>query len=174
MAEIDLEVDNAALALYSELKRCLRKRDFESFEQRLSEARKIAKAAKLGRTSRCLINKMADLHEADGKTMLHLAALIAAKEDDTRFFVRLLDLKFPVYTEDDQMNLAPFFITQVENDSKFLTSYYALIGMSFDLNYPNKDGMTFLQTLLITGEISMNKIQGIIQTRPNLTIEIYD
>jgi len=89
------------LALYSELKRCLRKRDFETFEVRLLEARKLAKEKKLGRTSMCLINKIADLHEMDGKNMLHLAALIAAKEDDTRFFVRLLDLKFPVYSEDD-------------------------------------------------------------------------
>ena len=109
----------------------------------------------------------------DGKNMLHLAALIAAKEDDTRFFVRLLDLKFPLYSQDDQMNFPPFFIAQVTNDSKFLTSYYALIGAGFDLNFPNEDGMTFLQTLLITGEISMNKIHGIIQTRPSLTLEIY-
>jgi hypothetical protein len=54
-----------------------------------------------------------------------------------------------------------------------LTSYYALIGAGFDLNLQNKDGMTFLQKLLITGEISMNKIQGIIQTRPDLTMEQY-
>ena len=73
----------------------------------------------------------------DGKNMLHLAALIAAKEDDTRFFVRLLDLKFPLYSEDDHMNFPPFYISQVKNDSKFLTSYYALIGAGFDLNYAN-------------------------------------
>jgi len=79
----------------------LRKRDYESFDQRLYEARKIAKAAKLGRTSMCLINKIADFKEKDGKNILHLAAAIAAKEDDTRFFIRLLDLKIPLYHDDD-------------------------------------------------------------------------
>ena len=82
----------------------------------------------------CLINKIADFKEKDGKNILHLAAAIAAKEDDTRFFIRLLDLKIPLYHDDDQLDYPPFLITQVQNDSKFLTSYYALIGAGFDLN----------------------------------------
>jgi hypothetical protein len=51
----------------------------------------------VGRTPLCLINKLADLKEIDGKNLLHLAAGIAAKEDDHRYFIRLLDLKFPPY-----------------------------------------------------------------------------
>jgi len=55
----------------------------------------MAKSGKLGRTKYCLVNKVAELREKDGKTLLHLAAAIAALEDDTRFFIRLLDMHFP-------------------------------------------------------------------------------
>ena len=38
------------------------------------------------------------------------------------------------------------------------------------MNLPNPDGITFLQKLIITGEfLSMNKVNGIIQTRPEMT-----
>lgn len=40
---------------------------------------------------------MAELRERDGKNLLHLAAAIACNEDDTRYFIRLLDLHFPMY-----------------------------------------------------------------------------
>jgi hypothetical protein len=100
-----------------------------------------------------LINKLADLKVDDGKNLLHLAAGIAAQEseeDNTRYFKRLLDLRFPLYNMDSKQDFPPFLICGIKNDSEFLTSYYALIDAGFDLNYPNSDGLTFLQKLLIT------------------------
>jgi len=99
---------------------------------------------KLGRTPLCLINKVADLKEYDGKNLLHLAAGIAAKENDPRFFVRLLDLRFPLYSADNNLDYPSFILCSMQNDSKFLTAYYALIDANFDLNFPNSDGLTFL------------------------------
>ncbi len=53
-----------------------------------------------------------------------------------------------------------------------MTAYYALIDAGFDMNFPNPDGLTFLQKLIITGEhLSMNKITGILNTRPVFTAE---
>jgi len=52
-----------------------------------------------------LINKLADLKVDDGKNLLHLAAGIAAQEseeDNTRYFKRLLDLRFPLYNMDSK------------------------------------------------------------------------
>lgn len=167
---MEKELEEAAYALFLELKRCLRERNFKDFEQVVVEARRISKMAKLGRTPLCLINKVADIKEHDGKNLLHLAAGIAAYEDETRFFVRLLDLRFPLYSADTNLDYPPFLLCSVKNDSKFLTSYYALIDAGFDLNFPNSDGLTFLQKLIITGEhLSMTKIEGIIRTRPQMT-----
>ena len=163
-------MEEAAYALFSELKRCLRSRDFKQFEVVVVEARKISKAGKIGRTPACLINKVADIKEHDGKNLLHLAAMIACSEDDPRFFIRLLDLRFPLHSVDQNLDYPAFILCGIENDQKFLTCYYALIEAGFDLNLPNPDGMTFLQKLIITGEyLSMNKVNGIIQTRPEMT-----
>lgn len=124
----------------------------------------------LGRTPNCLINKVADLKEHDGKNLLHLAAGIAAFEDDTRFFIRLLDLRFPLYSADNNLDYPAYLLCYIKNDSKFLTTYYALIDAGFDLNFPNADGFTFLQKLIIEGKyLSITKIEGIIRTRPNLS-----
>lgn len=108
--KVEKELEEAAYALFSELKRCLRKRDFKSFENVVIEARRISKAKKVGRTPQCLINKVADLKEHDGKNLLHLAAGIAANEDDPRFFVRLLDLKFPLYSADNDYDFPAFLL----------------------------------------------------------------
>lgn len=106
---------------------------------------------------------MADFAEPDGKNLLHLAAQIAVAEEDTSFFVRLLDLKFPLYHADSQKNYPAFILTDIKNDSKFLTSYYAMLESGFDLNYPNKEGLTFLQKQIINSEsLSMNRITGIV------------
>jgi hypothetical protein len=99
-AKVEKELEEAANALFHELKRCLNARDFKQFETVVVEARRISKAAKLGRTPLCLINKVADIREQDGRNLLHLAALVASTEEDTRFFIRLLDLRFPLYSED--------------------------------------------------------------------------
>lgn len=142
--KIEKELEEAAYALFSELKRCLRARDFKQFEVVVVEARKISKASKLGRTPLCLINKVADIKEHDGKNLCHLAAMVAASEDDPRFFVRLLDLRFPLYSADQNLDYPAFILCGIQNDSKFLTCYYALIDAGFDLNLPNSDGVTFL------------------------------
>ena len=169
---MDKELDEAAYALFSELKRQLRARDFKQFETVVIEARRIAKTRKIGRTPLCLINRVADLKEHDGKNLLHLTAGIAASENDPRFFMRLIDLKFPLYSADENNDFPAFIISQVSNDSKFLTSYYALIDAGFDLNFPNADGITFLQKLVIYSDhLTLAKIEGIIKTKPQLTRE---
>jgi len=39
---------------------------------------------------------------------------------------------------------------------------------NFDINYPNEDSLTFLQKLMMEGEVDMNKMQAILQTKPTL------
>lgn len=87
--------------------------------------------------------------EPNGQNLLHMAAQIAVSEEDTTFFIRLLDLKFPLYHADNESNYPSFMLTEVKNDSKFLTSYYALLESDFDLNHPNAEGLTFLQKQII-------------------------
>lgn len=137
------------------LKRCLRDRDFKTFETEVVAARKISKLGKVGRTPYCLINRLADIKEIDNKNLLHLAAGIAANEDDPRFFVRLLDLRFPLYSADIDLNYPAFLLCSMKSESKFLSSYYALTGAGFDLNFPNPDGLTFLQKFIITGDLTI-------------------
>lgn len=71
---------------------------------------------------------MAEVTGPDGKNLLHLAAQVSVTDEDTNYFIRLLDLKFPLYTPDTQRNFPAFILTNIKNDSKFLTTYYALIG----------------------------------------------
>lgn len=66
----------------------------------------ISRGVGIGRTPLCLINKLADITEYDEKNLLHLAAAVASqygteKEDHTFYFKMLLELKFPLYNEDD-------------------------------------------------------------------------
>lgn len=96
--QMEKELEEASYALYTELKRCLRDRDFKAFETVVGEARKISKT--LGKSPLCLINKVADICESDGKNISHLAAIIAVQEEDPRFFIRLLELRFPLYSAD--------------------------------------------------------------------------
>jgi hypothetical protein len=108
------------------------------------EARKVAKSGKLGRTQYCLVNQVAAVKEKDGKNLLHLAAALAASEQDTRYFVRLLDLHFPLYNTDIEQNFPPFLITKVRDSSSFSSVFNALVIAGFDINYPNEDSLTFL------------------------------
>ena len=168
------ELQEAAFALYSELKRNMRDRNLTQFEQTVKQARKVAKTNKIGRTQLCLINALADLKEHDGKNLLHLAASIAAhdsKDDTTRYFKKLIDdLRFPLYHLDDNNDYPPFLLCGVKPDAEFLTCYYAMIDAGFDLNYPNPDGLTFLQKLVITApNLTLQKITGILKTKPEIS-----
>lgn len=40
---------------------------------------------------------------------------------------------------------------------------------NFDINYPNEDSLTFLQKLLMEGDVDINKMQAILQTKPKIT-----
>ena len=114
---------------------------------------------------------MAELKERDGKNLLHLAAGIAAKEDDTRFFIRLLDLHFPLYTPDLDFVFPAFLIVGVKTDSKFASCFNALVLQGFDLNHPNKDNITFLEYLFLKTPsecFDLNKVKSILQTQPFL------
>ena len=52
-------------------------------------------------------------------------------------------------------------------------AYYALIEAGFSIHFSNEDDTTLLQTLCLTGQVSVPKIKGIIQTKPNFTQEHY-
>jgi hypothetical protein len=77
-------------------------------------------------TKFCLVNKVADLHEKDGKNLLHLTAAIAGSEDDTRFLIRLLDMHFPLYDMDNELHFPAFYTVTVKSDSKFSSTYNAM------------------------------------------------
>lgn len=159
------ELAEAALALYKQLKKGMRSRDFQEFDATVAQARKISRKGKIGVTKFDLVNKMAELKERDGKNLLHLSAAIAAKEDDTRFFIRLLDLHFPLYTPDLELCFPAFYITGVKTDSKFASCYNALVMQGFDLNCPNRDSVSFLEYLFMntpSERFDLNKVKSIL------------
>lgn len=114
------------------------------------------------------MNQVAAVKEKDGKNLLHLAAALAASEQDTRYFVRLLDLNFPLYNMDSEQDFPPFLITKVKDSSSFSSVFNALVIAGFDINYPNEDSLTFLQKLVMEGQPEMNKMKVILQTEPTL------
>lgn len=69
---------------------------------------------------------------------------------------------------DDDLNFPAFYITRVRDSSSFSSVFNALVHNGFDINYPNKDNLTFLQKLIIEGEPDLNKINAILQTNPKL------
>ena len=106
---------------------------------------------------------MAQFKESDGKSILHLAAEVAVSEEDLFFFSRLLDLKLPLYSLDADDCYPAFYLTQIQNDSKFLTAYYSITDAGFDVNRPNRAGQTFLQKLILeSSSLSLNKVTGIV------------
>jgi hypothetical protein len=93
-----------------------------------------------------LVNRVSMITTDDGKNLLHLAAVKALEDsgEETQYFTRLMDLKFPLYNVDQKNNYPAFILTNIKNDSKFMTAYYALLEKGFDINYPNPSGLTFL------------------------------
>lgn len=98
-----------------------------------------------------------------------MAALYAAQNDDTRFFISLLGLNFPLYHEDNDHNFPAFYIANVKTDSKFCSSFNALLEAKFDLTHENTEDETFLTKVCKSPQVSVDKIQGIIQTKPIIT-----
>ncbi len=62
---------------------------------------------------------------------MHEAAEVAITEHDIRYFVRLLDLQFPLYEPDTKNQLAPFMISLVEEMSDFKSCFMALVNSGF-------------------------------------------
>ena len=119
-----------------------------------------------------LVETLANYQESDGKNILHMAAAYAAQNDDTRFFISLLSLNFPLYHEDSNHNFPAFLIVEVKNDSKFNNCYVSLLEAKFDLNRENSEDETFLTKVCKSSQVSENKMQGIIQKLPKITEQI--
>ena len=49
-----------------------------------------------------------------------------------------------MYDTDKQDNFPVFLITEVKSDSKFLSSFNALLEAGFDINESNADDTTFI------------------------------
>ena len=109
-----------------------------------------------------LIKTCAGHKESDGKNLLHIAAAHAAQNDDTRFFISLLGLNFPLYHEDNDHNFPAFLIVDVANDSKFSSAFNALLELSFDVNRESTVEETFMTKVCKSPHVSTNRIQGII------------
>ena len=85
-----------------------------------------------------MIYRLADItDDVKGYNLLHQAAEIAVTTEDCSFFVRLLDLRFPLYHETFAHEFPAFLLTEIKNDCKFLTCYSALQQIGFDPNFEN-------------------------------------
>lgn len=83
-----------------------------------------------------------------------MAANLAAGYDDTNYFIRLVELGFPLYDIDQKNDIPAFLITEVKNDNKFISSFHALLQAGFDINHQvegEEDSYTFLEKLLLKG-----------------------
>jgi len=104
--------------------------------------------------------------------LLHDAALTACETNDIKFFVRLLDLNFPLYTKNKNNDFPSFLLVNIKQDSKFLIAYQALLEQDYDLlkrNYDeldHYDGTCFLEKFFSEGAISVNKVNGLLHTNP--------
>ena len=61
---------------------------------------------------------MGEQRDCDRRSLLHEAAM-AAKEGDCRYFLNLLRLGFPLYSEDVNMDLPAFLLCDIRNEAHF-------------------------------------------------------
>ena len=122
-----------------------------------------------------LIKQLAQICERKTKNnLLHQAALVACETGDYFYFVRLLDLNFPLYTMNAEKQFPSYLIVQIQVDSSFLISYYALCEKGFDLTHKSHDELDdsvstcFLEKFLKEGVISAKKVEGIQQKKPKM------
>lgn len=168
------ELKQKVMNLHGELVKHMDERDYPSFDEAIKRAKTFCDSGKLPFCYHDLANQLADL-EIDGKNLLHMAAEVVVTDENTMYFVRLIDMKFPLYHTDCNGDFPTFILTNIKNDQKFATSYYALIDKGFNLNYPNPEGLTFLQKLLMTSNtLTMGKINAILKTRPDITEDDYN
>ena len=119
-----------------ELKKHIKKKKFTEFNKTVQQAKQIIEVNTTQNPDE-LVETLANHQESDGKNILHTAAIYAAQNDDTRFFISLLGLGFPLYHEDNDHNFPAFLIADVSDDSKFCSSYNALLEAKFDLKREN-------------------------------------
>ena len=105
-----------------------------------------------------LIQTLATKIDSNGKNVLHTAAFYAAENDDTRFFISLLGLNLPLYSEDNAGNFPAFFIAEVASDSKFSSAFNALLELSFDLNRESSKEETFMFRVCASKRVSQSRI----------------
>ena len=145
---------------------------YQEFDKTVEELKMIIQATKDGSSKNEIVEKLAENKEADGKNLLHLAAQYAAEHDNSNFFIKLLELNFPLYHEDDDKNFPAFYIVDVKTDSHFCSMFNALREANFDLSRENTIDETFLTKLIKSTEVSTDKIQGIISTQSVITEEM--
>lgn len=111
---------------------------------------------------------MAGHQDSEGRNLLHDAAH-AVLEGDTRFFMSLMRMEFPMYHEDASLNFAAFTLCNVKDDSTFINCMNALIRNGFDINKENDDNETFLQRLCLSPLASQNRIEALLENEPVIT-----
>ena len=63
---------------------------------------------------------------------------------ETRYFMALIRLKFPLYGEDHQLRFPAFIISELKSDDTFSFCLSALMKSGFDPNKENDDDESFL------------------------------
>ena len=106
---------------------------------------------------------LAGHQDSEGRNLLHDAALAVLEADDLRFFMGLLRMEFPLYSEDINMNFAAFTICSVQNDNTFTSCLNALMSSGFDINRENDDNETFLHRICLSPKISQNRINSLLE-----------
>ena len=70
---------------------------------------------------------LASHQDSEGKNLLHEATQAVVLDDDVRFFMSLLRMKFPLYGEDVNLDFAAFQVCNVRNEDTFQNCLNALI-----------------------------------------------
>ena len=141
-----------------------KKPNYQEFDKTVEDLKTLIKHTKDETAKKEIVEKLAELKEADGKNLLHLAAQYAAEHDNSNFFIKLLELNFPLYHEDENKNFPAFYIVDVKTDSHFCSMFNALREANFDLSCESTGEETFLTKLIKSTEVSNDKIQGITST----------
>lgn len=112
---------------------------------------------------------IAEHTDSENRNLLHDAAL-AAVQDDTRFFLALLRLGFPLYAEDVNLDTPGFIICSASNESTFQTCFQALMARKMDVNRENDDDESFVQRLCLSAKLNtQSRVRAMLQYQPNIT-----
>ena len=91
---------------------------------------------------------------------------MAAIEGECGYFLTLVKLGFPLYSEDGNLDTPGFLLCDVRNEAHYKQCLAAFMSKGFEINRGNDDDESFLQRLCCSEKVSPGRIQALLAYRP--------